>query len=105
MSTNANTSRDNINSSLILLTANYDAMQLAQLSAFAFSIPQLYFCREYLSYDESEAIEQCLQRLNNGLNEQLFTVDDLLKLSSEKEFFDSNEARLRLSPDTEVCEE
>ena len=76
-----------------------DAMQLAQLSAFAFAIPQLYFCREYLNSDEQVAIEACVLRLQKGLDEQTFSLESLSTLLAEKAFFDSEEARLRLAPE------
>lgn len=81
------------------LTTSLDAMHLAQLTAFAFAIPQLYFCREYLHADESVVIQACLQRLQKGLNEQTFSVDDLSHLLVDKEYFEAKDARLRLAPE------
>lgn len=84
------------NEPLFNLTNQMDAMKLAQLCAFAFMIPQLYFCREYLNLDEDIAIKKCLIRLDKGLAEKTFTMEKLSNLLNECEFFDSDEARLRL---------
>lgn len=92
-------STDKINLSLIQLTQDYDAMQLSQLCAFAFTIPQLYFCREYLAFDEKDAIEACLKRLEKGVKSDIFTLVELKEIVVEKEFYDSEEARLRLAPE------
>jgi hypothetical protein len=81
------------------LVSPLDAMQIAQLSAFAFGIPQLYLCREYLNSDEQVAIEGCLKRLFKGLNENTFTLEMLTALLAEKDYFESDEARSRLAPE------
>jgi len=99
MSTNVHAVSNNNDLSLIQLTEHYDAMQIAQLCAFAFSIPQLYFCREYLAFDEPDVIKECQSRLNIGLKSGIFTLTKLQKLASEKDFYDSEEARLRLAPE------
>ncbi|WP_022939913.1 hypothetical protein [Psychromonas hadalis] len=89
----------NISVSLEQLTRQLDAMHLAQLSAFAFSIPQLYFCREYLQLDEQTISKKCLQRLQSGLNSETFTVEKLTALLADKEYFSAAEARSRLAPE------
>ena len=93
-----------ISEPLIQLSKSLDAMQLAQLCAFAFAIPQLYLCREYLLSDEQVAIENCLKRLEQGLNEQLFSLEHLNNLLMDKDFFDTEEARLRLGPEPEILD-
>ena len=87
----------NITEPLVQLTHSLNAMHLAQLTAFAFSVPQLYFCREVLALVEEDAIAQCLQRLNSGLINQDFTLETLTCLLTEREYFDAGEARLRLT--------
>ncbi|PKG37832.1 hypothetical protein [Psychromonas sp. Urea-02u-13] len=81
-----------------------DAMQIAQLSAFALDIPQLYLCREYLQSDEQVAIKECIARLENGLAQQTFNLQRLAALLVEKDYFDSEEARLRLAPEPDFEE-
>lgn len=76
-----------------------DAMQIAQLCAFAFSIPQLYLCRLYLNEQEQVAIDACLARLEKGLSEGLFSLEKLSELLTDRDYFDSDEARLRLAPE------
>jgi len=88
-----------ITSELAQLTAAFDAMHLAQLSAFAFAIPQLYFCREYLAFEEQEALTKILLRLQKGITEQQFTLARLTELLDEREFFGAKEVRLRLAPE------
>jgi len=90
---------------LAQLTASFDAMHLAQLSAFAFAIPQLYFCREYLELDEQTAVNAVLQRLQKGITEQQFSLERLAELLAEREFFGSKETRLRLAPEPDSWEE
>lgn len=93
------TSLQDIPLTLEQLVEPLDAMQIAQLSAFAFSIPQLYFCREYLKSEEQVAIDACLKRLQKGLTEQTFSLAILSALLTTKAFFESDEARLRLAPE------
>ena len=106
-----NTSQDSpskSNNSLEQLIKPLDAMHLAQLTAFAFAIPQLYFCREYLQLDEQVAIKECLQRLQNGLSEQTFTLEKLTGLLADKDYFEAKEARSRLAPEPDfesLCDE
>lgn len=85
-------------SALIQLTQPLDAMNLAQLTSFAYGLPPLYFCREYLDMDEQTAISHCLQRLENGINTQEFTLEKLTSLLADKDYYDDYEARLRLEP-------
>lgn len=102
------TSQLDNNDQLQQLIQPLDAMHLAQLTAFAFAIPQLYFCREYLTSDEQTIINACLQRLQNGLNDQVFTIEDLTKLLAERDYFESKEARSRLAPEPDLeslCDE
>ncbi|WP_160063350.1 hypothetical protein [Psychromonas sp. L1A2] len=74
------------------------AMHLAQLTAFAFGLPPLYFCREYLSLDEETTINHCKQRILNLIANGEVSLQQLTHLLVEKEYFDSDEARLRLGP-------
>lgn len=85
--------------SLAQLTQPLDAMHIAQLTSFAYGLPPLYFCREYLEQDEQTAISHCLQRLENGINNQDFTLDKLTVLLAENDYYDDYEARLRLGPE------
>ncbi|QFI38770.1 hypothetical protein FR932_13380 [Moritella marina ATCC 15381] len=87
------------NISIAQLTQSLDAMHIAQLTSFAYGLPPLYFCREYLEQDEQTAIGHCLQRLENGINEHAFTLDKLTVLLAEKDYYDDYEARLRLGPE------
>lgn len=80
------------------LTQELDAMHIAQLTSFAYGLPPLYLCREYLNNKEKDAINQCLIRLGNGIENQAFTFDKLATLLAEKDFYDDYEARLRLAP-------
>ncbi len=93
-----NTSQDTL-TSLAQLTAPLKAMHLAQLTAFAFAIPQLYFCREYLKLDEQSIINQCMQRLQNALTEQTVTLAQLIQLLEQKEYFTAAEVHSRLAPE------
>ncbi len=88
------------NTSFEQLTKNLDAMHLAQLTAYAFTIPQLFFCREYLQLDEQTAIAQCMQRLQSGLSDKTFTVENLETLLTDRDYFEAEEARLRLGPES-----
>lgn len=91
--------------SLEQLTTQLDAMHLAQLTSLAFDLPKLYFCREYLDLDEKDAIHLCQQRLQDGVNNQKFTLEYLIQLLSVKDYFDSEDARLRLAPEPLDAEE
>ncbi|GLS91413.1 hypothetical protein GCM10007916_24820 [Psychromonas marina] len=104
MSKSVEASSITTSAALLQLTKPYDAMQLAQLCAFAFAIPQLYLCREYLSSDEDVAIKACLTRLEKGLQADTFNIETLNTLLVEKEFYDSEEARLRLAPEPDCLE-
>ncbi|CAM3156141.1 hypothetical protein [Moritella viscosa] len=98
----SNTCQDNqstANISLAQLTQQLDAMHIAQLTSFAYSLPPLYFCREYLEQDEQTAIGHCVQRLENGISNQDFTLDRLTVLLAENDYYDDYEARLRLGPE------
>jgi len=80
------------------ITLTLNAMHFAQLTAFALGLPQLYFCREYLALDEDTAITYCKQRLLNLIANQEITLEQLVHLLTEKDYFDDYEARLRLAP-------
>jgi len=98
----------NISAPLEQLSKQLDAMHLAQLSAFAYAIPQLYFCREYLQSDEQVAIENCLQRLQTGLSNATFTVEKLNELLADRDYFTAEEVRSRLAPEPDfesLCDE
>ncbi|MDX2320882.1 MAG: hypothetical protein QNK26_09855 [Moritella sp.] len=97
-----NTCQDNLstaNASLVQLTQSLDAMHIAQLASFAYGLPPLFLCREYLEQDEATAIKHCLQRLENGLNNQDFSVERLTELLTDRDYYDDYEARLRLGPE------
>jgi hypothetical protein len=93
------TPNSNNASSIKKIVNALDAMQIAQLCAFAFSIPQLYLCRLYLDEQEQVVIDACIVRLEKGVNEGLFSLEKLSELLTDKDYFDSNEARLRLAPE------
>ncbi|MFT5805973.1 MAG: hypothetical protein ACI9LG_000217 [Moritella dasanensis] len=97
----SNTGQDQsiANISIAQLTQPLDAMHIAQLTSFAYGLPPLYFCREYLEQDEQTAIGHCLQRLENGVSNQDFTLDKLTVLLAERDYYDDYEARLRLGPE------
>ena len=80
------------------LTKTLDAMHLAQLTAFAFTLPPLYFCREYLTLDDQSIIEHCQQRLLNLMQKDQITLQQLTQLLLEKEYFNAYEAHLRVAP-------
>lgn len=88
-----------ISPALTQLCAQHDAMHLAQLAAFAFTVPQLYFCREYLDLEEQAARDALLQRLQKGLTEQTFSIELLTERLVDRDYFDGQEARLRLAPE------
>jgi hypothetical protein len=97
----SNTCQENpstVNISLAQLTQQLDAMHIAQLTSFAYGLPPLYFCREYLEQDEKTVIAHCLQRLENGMSNQEFTLDRLTTLLADNDYYDDYEARLRLGP-------
>jgi|GEM_PF-4071511 len=81
------------------ITLTLNAMQFAQLTAFSFGLPQLYFCREYLALDEETAINHCKQRILNLIANEEISLQQLTYLLTEKEYFDADEARLRLGPE------
>lgn len=87
------------------ITLTLNAMHFAQLTAFAFGLPQLYFCREYLALDEVTAINHCKQRLLTLIANQEITLQQLTYLITEKDYFDADEARLRLGPELDDSEE
>lgn len=98
MSNTSHDNQSNLRLSLAQLTQQLDAMHIAQLTSFAYGLPPLYFCREYLQLDEQTAINHCLQRLENGLSNGDFTIERITVLLAEKDYYDDYEARLRLEP-------
>ena len=98
----SNTSSDHqstIHPTLIQLTQQLDAMHIAQLASLAYGLPPLFLCKTYLDEPEESAIEKCLQRLENGINQQAFSLEKLTELLTERDFYDDYEARLRLGPE------
>lgn len=81
------------------ITQQLGAMHIAQLTAFAFTLPPLYFCREYLDDTETITINLCKQRLLGLLTTQKITQKQLTTLLSDKEYYSEEEARLRLGPE------
>jgi len=81
------------------ITLSLNAMQFAQLAAFCLGLPQLYFCREYLALDEETAINHCKQRILNLIANKEISIQQLTHLLTEKDYFDADEARLRLGPE------
>lgn len=83
------------------VTQPLDAMHLAQLVAFSFGLPPLYFCREYQQLDDHTIIEKCNQRLLTLIDTKEITLQKISELLVEKEYFEGYEARLRVEPITE----
>jgi len=79
-----------------------DAMQLAQLTAYAYGLPPLFFCSQYQTYDDQKIIEHCQQRLVQLLETEEITRLQLEALQGSKAYFDSEEARLRVAPLSEA---
>ncbi|WP_409439084.1 hypothetical protein [Psychromonas sp. GE-S-Ul-11] len=86
---------------LTQLITPLNAMHLAQLTAFSFGLPPLYFCREYQSLTSDTIKKQCEERLLKQLNNEQITVQELQQLLLDKEYFDEEEAGLRVAPLTE----
>lgn len=80
------------------ITQPLDVMHLAQLVAFSFNLPPLYFCREYQQLDDASIITQCNQRLLTLVNTQAITLQKINELLVEREYFEDYEARLRVEP-------
>ena len=74
------------------------AMYTAQLTAFCFGLPPLYFCREYQSLPPATIKAQCEDRLLRQLDSGEVTVPQLQQLLLEKEYFNEEEASLRVVP-------
>jgi len=83
---------------LTQLITPLNAMHLAQLTAFSFGLPPLYFCREYQSFPSDTIKAQCEERLLNQLNSEQVTLQRLQQLLLVKEYFDEEEASLRVAP-------
>ena len=81
------------------ITQPFDAMHIAQLTAFAFGLPPLYFCREYQSLDEENIVIQCHHRLFTLVNKEEISLQKISELLTEKEYFEAYEARLRVAPE------
>ncbi|TEW56506.1 hypothetical protein E2R68_00245 [Psychromonas sp. RZ22] len=82
------------------VTLMLNAMQFAQLTAFALALPQLYFCREYQHLEDTVIIQHCKQRLLNLIDDQQMTLQQLHHLLTDKDYFDAYEARLRVAPES-----
>ncbi|WP_413693865.1 hypothetical protein [Psychromonas sp. KJ10-2] len=83
---------------LTQLISPLGAMHLAQLTAFCFGLPPLYFCREYQALPSATIKKQCEERLLKQLDSEAIAVPQLQQLLLEKEYFDEEEASLRVAP-------
>ncbi|MGJ8581142.1 MAG: hypothetical protein ACSHWR_02375 [Psychromonas sp.] len=86
---------------LAQLVEPLNAMHLAQLTAFCFGLPPLYFCREYQTLTSPTIKVKCEERLLKQLNSEQLTLQQLQQLLLEKEYFDQEEASLRVAPQPE----
>jgi len=75
-----------------------NAMHLAQLTAYAYGLPPLFFCSQYQTLPAQQIIEQCQQRLVQLLDNAEITPSQLDDLLTSKAYFDDEEARLRVGP-------
>jgi len=89
---------NNIQQQLDQITQPLNAMHLSQLTAYAYGLPPLFFCSQYYELDDESVIEQCKQRLIKLINDDETTLSHLNKLLTDKEYFDEEEARLRVAP-------
>ena len=89
---------NNIQQQLEQITQPLNAMHLSQLTAYAYGLPPLFFCSQYYELDDESIIEQCKQRLLKLISSDETTVLQINKLLADKEYFDAEEARLRVAP-------
>lgn len=80
------------------ITQPLNAMQLSQLTAYTYGLPPLFFCSQYYELDDQLIIEQCNQRLVKLIKNGETTLTQVNKLLIEKEYFNAEEARLRVAP-------
>ena len=89
---------NNIQQQLEQITQPLNAMHLSQLTAYAYGLPPLFFCSQYYELNNESIIEQCNQRLVKLINNEETTITQINKLLADKEYFDEEEARLRVAP-------
>ena len=89
---------NNTQQELEQITRPLKAMFLSQLTAYAYGLPPLFFCSQYYELNDESIIEQCNQRLIKLINDQETTIVQINKLLIDKEYFDEEEARLRVAP-------
>jgi hypothetical protein len=80
------------------ITRPLNAMHLSQLTAYAYGLPPLFFCSQYYELNDESIIEQCNQRLIKLVTTEEITTTEISKLLIDKEYFDTEEARLRVAP-------
>jgi len=89
---------NNIQQELAQITSPLNAMHLSQLTAYAYGLPPLFFCSQYYELNDESIIEQCNQRLVKLISGDETTLSQINKLLVDKEYFDAEEARLRVAP-------
>ena len=89
---------NNIQQELVQITSPLNAMHLSQLTAYAYGLPPLFFCSQYYELNDESIIEQCNQRLVKLISGDETTLSQINKLLVDKEYFDAEEARLRVAP-------
>lgn len=92
---------NDIQQELEKVTQPLNAMHLSQLTAYAYGLPPLFFCSQYYELNDKSIIEQCNQRLVKLLSSDEITFTQINKLLVDKEYFDEEEARLRVAPSPE----
>jgi len=84
------------------MTQTLNAMHLSQLTAYAYGLPPLFFCSQYFQLNDETIIDQCNERLIKLVSTEEITLERISQLLIDKEYFDAEEARLRVAPsDTE----
>jgi len=84
------------------ITQQLRPMHLAQLTAYAFKLPALYFCKSYYTLDQQQIVNACYTRLLNALISNEISLQTLNQLRLNNTFFEEEEATIRVTPtDTE----
>jgi len=80
------------------ITQTLSAMHLSQLTAYAYGLPPLFFCSQYFQLNDETIIEKCNERLMKLVSTEEITLERISLLLIDKEYFDAEEARLRVAP-------
>lgn len=92
---------NDIQQELEKVTQSFNAMHLSQLTAYAYGLPPLFFCSQYYQLNDDMIIDNCNQRLIKLLINQEISTVKINELLKDKEYFDEEEARLRVAPSPE----